>query len=63
MRGRLVNEGAKDPREVGSHGLSPFLQQLRYIDAKNVWLVPIGHAPLFGAVKDFWDAMLAKRCR
>ena len=48
------------PRQLGDHGLSPFVEQLGYTDANNLWLVPIAHASLFGIVKNFWEALLAK---
>ena len=48
------------PRELRLHGLSPFLQQLAHTDATSLWVVPIAYAGLFGVVKNFWDALLAR---
>jgi hypothetical protein len=46
-------------KRVGSHGVSPIIKALDYVDYNNVFLVPIAHAGLCGAVKDFWYHVLS----
>lgn len=45
------------------HGKSPIFQHLQYVDAKALWLVPFGHAFLYGVLKDFLKAILAKKSK
>lgn len=49
-----------EPREAGLYALSPSIEDLAYVDAMNLWPVPIAQAGLYGVLKDFWNAMFAK---
>jgi hypothetical protein len=48
----------RDPSDMGCLGVSVLLRELDYCDYNNLFVVPIAHAGLCGAVKDFWKAVL-----
>lgn len=45
-------------RDVGCHGISPVLKHLDYADYNNIWIIPMSHALIYGAVKLFWRLLL-----
>jgi hypothetical protein len=57
-RAAAVDQGLMLPTEVGSHGTSPFVAKLGYVDYNNLFVVPVAHAGLLGVVKDFWSHLL-----
>uniref|UniRef100_A0A383VXT3 LysM domain-containing protein n=1 Tax=Tetradesmus obliquus TaxID=3088 RepID=A0A383VXT3_TETOB len=44
---------------LGCHGTSPLVAALWYVDYNNLFIVPIAHAGLLGAIKSFWSLLLA----
>jgi hypothetical protein len=57
-RARAVDAQQALPNDVGSHGMSPFVRELDYVEYNNLFVVPIAHAGLLGVVKDFWYHVL-----
>ena len=57
-RAKAVDQNKVLPTDVGSHGTSPFVRGLDYVDYNNLFVVPIAHAGLLGVVKDFWYHVL-----
>lgn len=57
-RAKAVDQGKALSNNVGSHGMSPFVKGLGYVDYNNLFVVPIAHAGLLGVVKDFWCHVL-----
>ena len=57
-RAEAVDSDKALPNDVGSHGMSPFVRELGYVDYNNLFVVPIAHAGLLGVVKDFWYHVL-----
>jgi hypothetical protein len=57
-RDELVDVGLRLATDLGTHGSSPFVQQLDYVDYNNLFVVPVAHAGLLGVVKDFWYHLL-----
>lgn len=53
-----VRQRAAIAKLVGCHGKSVLVEQLPYCTYTGLWLVPIAHACLFGAVKSFWNLLL-----
>lgn len=53
----------RDASDMGCLGCSPFLRELEYCDYNNLFVVPIAHAGLCGAVKDFWQCVLGTSAR
>lgn len=47
-------------RDVGCHGISPVLKYLDYVDYNNIWVIPMSHALIYGAVKLFWGLLLTR---
>lgn len=45
-------------RDVGAHGISTVLKHLDYADYNNIWIIPMSHALIYGAVKLFWRLLL-----
>lgn len=58
-RALAVERGTAHPSDVGSNGMSPFIRDLAYTDYNNLFFVPLAHAALCGAVKDFWQLVLS----
>jgi hypothetical protein len=57
-RAAVVDYGDRLPADVGSHGTSPFVRELDYVNYTNLFVVPVAHAGLLGVVKDFWYHLL-----
>ena len=53
---------AKDgePIDLGCRYVSHIIEALPYADYNDTWRVPIMHTGLYGAVSNFWDAVLEK---
>lgn len=60
-RAAAVDRGLVTPANYGTHGSSKLLTALPYLDANNVWVIPIAHALLYGVVKDFWNLLLVDK--
>ena len=58
-RAAAVDRQLVPSRCYGVHSTSRFLSSLPYTNANNLWVIPIAHALLYGAVKDFWKYLLA----
>jgi hypothetical protein len=59
MRAAEVAAGTRHSADVGCHGPSPIISELRYLQYSTAFLVPIAHAALLGVVKGFWRLLLA----
>lgn len=53
-----MEAGGTAAREVGCHGISPVLKHLDYADHNNIWIIPMAHALIYGAVKFFRRLLL-----
>lgn len=59
-RAAAVGRNEYQPNQVGCHGRSPVIEALPYTSYTNLWVLPIGHALLFGVIKDFLGLLLQK---
>ena len=57
-RGGLVQQGVKQPSDVGCHGISCISAALPYVDASTIWVLPPGHMLLHGIGKGLWKCLL-----
>jgi hypothetical protein len=71
-RAEVVDKAREDPtvskaklnsytKRFGSHGVSVLVKELDYVDYNNLWIVPFGHAFLYGVVKNFVEAFVVPR--
>lgn len=59
-RAMLMEQPGTAARDVGCHGISPVLNYLDYVDYNNIWVIPMSHALIYGAVKLFWGLLLTR---
>jgi hypothetical protein len=49
-RAECVDSRETTTKEEDCNGLSPIIEFIPYVDYNNIWIVPLGHAFLFGVV-------------
>lgn len=57
-RAQLVENDPRTARDWGCHGISPVVKHLKYVDYNNIWVMPMSHALIYGAVRQFWKLVL-----
>ncbi|BDA51631.1 hypothetical protein COCOBI_19-1870 [Coccomyxa sp. Obi] len=57
-RAEKVELGVYTAKDTGCHGKSLVIKYLDYADYNNIWIIPMSHALIYGAVKLVWRLRL-----
>ncbi len=57
-RAQAVENKEGTAKDLGCHGVSPVKKHLEYVDYNNIWVMPMSHALIYGAVRHFWKLLL-----